>query len=47
MRTEEEPEPSRSQWPDSIGFWFAITFAVIAVSVLLCGGGYWLLRRFF
>ncbi len=40
-------EEAQESWPDTLGFWIAITFAAIAVPVLICGGGLGLLRRLF
>jgi hypothetical protein len=39
-----EEKPESEQWPDSLWFWFAVTFGVIAVSVGVCAGGLALVR---
>jgi hypothetical protein len=46
-KPEASEQPAGAQWPDSLLFWFAITFAVIVVPALLCLGGATLIRRLF
>jgi hypothetical protein len=45
LLTEEKPE--RDAWPDSLVFWVAVTFGMIAVSVAVCAGGLALVRALF